>query len=70
MHLNPYGEDAVNLAADLANRSGHPPAHDRRLLNRMLAAAAAHPRMTNHVADLTSLMPHAPGTMHRLDAAP
>lgn len=20
MHLNPYGEDAVNLAADLANR--------------------------------------------------
>ncbi|MDX6362001.1 MAG: hypothetical protein QOC85_1004 [Streptomyces sp.] len=90
MHLNPYGADAVNLAADLANR---PPAdaeeladrcraaglvlerpvtsqdlartrdaleawekvvdaadeHERaELLNRMLAEAAAFPRMTNH----------------------
>ncbi|MGW0584963.1 CGNR zinc finger domain-containing protein [Streptomyces sp. NPDC002920] len=90
MHLNPYGEDAVNLAAELANR---PPADaaeltDRcraaglvvdspgtpedlrralealgawekvvdagddseraELVNRMLAEAAAHPRMTNH----------------------
>ncbi|MFD9505779.1 CGNR zinc finger domain-containing protein [Streptomyces mirabilis] len=90
MHLNPYGEDAVNLAADLANRRPadaeeladrcraaglvleNPAApqdldraqdaleawekvvdatdeHERaELLNRMLAAAAAHPRMTNH----------------------
>ncbi|MER5668934.1 CGNR zinc finger domain-containing protein [Streptomyces mirabilis] len=90
MHLNPYGEDAVNLAADLANRRPadaeeladrcraaglvlENPAtpqdldraqdaleawekvvdatdeHERaELLNRMLAAAAAHPRMTNH----------------------
>jgi len=91
MHLNPYGEDAVNLAADLANRR---PAdageladrcraagvavegpvtpddldrvgaaldawekvvdataeHERAaLVNAMLASAAAHPRMTNHV---------------------
>ncbi|MFD5074294.1 CGNR zinc finger domain-containing protein [Streptomyces sp. NPDC058371] len=90
MHLNPYGADAVNLAADLANR---PPVdaeeladrcraaglvlerpvtsgdlartldaleawekvvdaadeHERaELLNRMLAEAAAFPRMTNH----------------------
>nr|BCB17011.1 hypothetical protein [Streptomyces nobilis] len=90
MQLNPYGEDAVNLAADLANRR---PAsateladrcraaglalegpvtledlsraqaaldawegvvdaadeHERAaLLNEMLAAAAAHPRLTNH----------------------
>ncbi|MFF1546712.1 CGNR zinc finger domain-containing protein [Streptomyces sp. NPDC058291] len=90
MHLNPYGEDAVNLAADLANRRPadageladrcraaglvleHPvtpgdldrarealdaweqvvDAEDESeradLLNRMLAEAAAHPRMTNH----------------------
>ncbi|MEU2736677.1 CGNR zinc finger domain-containing protein [Streptomyces sp. NPDC007095] len=90
MHLNPYGEDAVNLAADLANRrpAGAEELADRcraaglvlenpvtpqdldrtqdalaawekvvdatdeheraELLNRMLAAAAAHPRMTNH----------------------
>ncbi|PBD00819.1 CGNR zinc finger protein [Streptomyces sp. Ag82_O1-15] len=90
MHLNPYGEDAVNLAADLANRRptgaeelavrcraaglvlenpATPQDLDRtqdalkaweevvdatdehqraELLNRMLAAAAAHPRMTNH----------------------
>lgn len=91
MHLNPYGEDVVNLAADLANRR---PAdaeeladrcraaglvlelpvtpqdlvraqevldawekvvdatdeHERaELVNRMLAAAATYPRMTNHV---------------------
>ncbi|PWI13679.1 hypothetical protein DI272_05605 [Streptomyces sp. Act143] len=91
MHLNPYGEDAVNLAADLANRrpadageladrcraaglavegpvtpddlarvgatldawekvvdatAGHERA---ALVNEMLAAAAAHPRMTDHV---------------------
>ncbi|GAA3465519.1 CGNR zinc finger domain-containing protein [Nonomuraea roseola] len=90
MHLNPYGEDAVNLAADLANRR---PASaeeladrcrsaglvlespvtsqdvdrvlavldewekvvdavdDREradLVNRMLAAAAAYPRLTDH----------------------
>ncbi|GAA4906171.1 hypothetical protein HD597_003096 [Nonomuraea thailandensis] len=90
MHLNPYGEDAVNLAADLANRrpatageladrcraaglvlespvtredldrlhavldewekvvdaSGE---HERaELVNRMLAASAAYPRMTDH----------------------
>ena len=91
MHLNPYGEDAVNLAADLANRrptdAGElaqrcraagvavegpvtPEDLDRvgatldawekvvdatdeseraALVNEMLAAAAAHPRMTNHV---------------------
>ncbi|MFD8214123.1 CGNR zinc finger domain-containing protein [Streptomyces sp. NPDC059697] len=90
MHLNPYGEDAVNLAADLANRrpAGAEELADRcraaglvlenpvtpqdldraqdalaawekvvdatdeheraELLNRMLASAAAHPRMTNH----------------------
>ncbi|MCX5157970.1 CGNR zinc finger domain-containing protein [Streptomyces sp. NBC_00264] len=90
MHLNPYGEDVVNLAADLANRRPanaeeladrcraaglvleHPvtaqdverthevldawekvvDADDEReraeLLNRMLAAAAAHPRLTDH----------------------
>lgn len=90
MHLNPYGEDAVNLAADLANRRPtgaeelaercraaglvlENPAtpqdldrtqdalkaweevvdatdeHERaELLNRMLAAAAGHPRMSNH----------------------
>jgi predicted RNA-binding Zn ribbon-like protein len=90
MHLNPYGEDAVNLAADLANRrpaSGADLAQrcraagllverpvtpwdidrtravldewekvvdttDEReraaLVNRMLAAAAAHPRLTDH----------------------
>ncbi|MEV7887673.1 CGNR zinc finger domain-containing protein [Streptomyces sp. NPDC002817] len=91
MHLNPYGEDAVNLAADLANRRPasageladrcraaglvvEGPAtpkdlertgevldawekvvdatdeHERaELVNRMLSAAAAYPRMTNHV---------------------
>ncbi|MEU9917030.1 CGNR zinc finger domain-containing protein [Streptomyces sp. NPDC051001] len=91
MHLNPYGEDAVNLAADLANRRPasaeeladrcraaglvvEVPAtpedlertavvldtwekvvdttdeHERAgLVNRMLAAAAAYPRMTDHV---------------------
>ncbi|MEU6375561.1 CGNR zinc finger domain-containing protein [Streptomyces sp. NPDC046909] len=91
MHLNPYGEDAVNLAADLANRRPvsaeelaercraagvalEGPAtpedlertlavldawekvvdsddeHERaELVNRMLAAATAYPRMTNHV---------------------
>lgn len=93
MHLNPYGEDAVKLAADLANRR---PAdvgeladrcraaglvlefpvtqrdldraqealdawekvvdatgeHERaELLNRMLAASTAHPRMTNHTGN-------------------
>jgi predicted RNA-binding Zn ribbon-like protein len=90
MHLNPYGEDAVNLTADLANRRPadaeeladrcraaglvlENPAtpqdldrtqnaleawekvvdatdeHERaELLNRMLATAAAYPRMTNH----------------------
>ncbi|MEU7040772.1 CGNR zinc finger domain-containing protein [Streptomyces varsoviensis] len=93
MHLNPYGTDAVNLAADLANR---PPADaaeladrcraaglelecrptprdlrgvratlraweaivdadDEReraeLVNRMLAEAAAHPRLTDHAGD-------------------
>ncbi|MBC2908134.1 CGNR zinc finger domain-containing protein [Streptomyces cupreus] len=90
MHLNPYGEDAVNLAADLANRrptsaeeladrcraAGLVLAHsvtpedlDRthatldawekvvdttdeqeraELVNGMLAAAATHPRLTNH----------------------
>ncbi|MCX5337362.1 MULTISPECIES: CGNR zinc finger domain-containing protein [unclassified Streptomyces] len=91
MHLNPYGEDAVNLAADLANRRPASPGeladrcraaglvvegpatpedlertgevldawekvvdatdeHERaELVNRMLATAAAYPRMTNHV---------------------
>ncbi|MFH8516192.1 CGNR zinc finger domain-containing protein [Streptomyces gelaticus] len=93
MHLNPYGEDVVNLAADLANRR---PAnageladrcraaglvverpvtqqdldrtrevldawekvvdaddeHERaELLNRMLSAAAAYPRLTDHAGD-------------------
>ncbi|MCX4766150.1 CGNR zinc finger domain-containing protein [Streptomyces sp. NBC_01275] len=90
MHLNPYGEDVVNLAADLANRRPasadelasrcraaglvleHPvvpgdldraldaldgwekvvDADDEReraeLLNRMLATAAAYPRLTDH----------------------
>ncbi|GAA4234104.1 hypothetical protein GCM10022254_38200 [Actinomadura meridiana] len=90
MHLNPYGEDAVKLAAKLANRrpaSGTELAHccqaagllmdqpvtqqdvdrtwavldewekvvdttDEReraaLVNRMLTAAAAHPRLTDH----------------------
>ncbi|MEE1744793.1 MULTISPECIES: CGNR zinc finger domain-containing protein [unclassified Streptomyces] len=93
MHLNPYGEDVVDLAADLANRR---PAsaeelaercraaglvvdlpvtpqdldrtqdvldawekavdadgeHERaELLNRMLAAAAAYPRLTDHAGD-------------------
>ncbi|WP_030411630.1 CGNR zinc finger domain-containing protein [Streptomyces sp. NRRL S-1448] len=91
MHLNPYGEDAVNLAADLANRRPTSPeeladrcraaglvlehpatprdlervgvaleawvkvvdaSDDERaraaLLNEMLQATAAHPRLTNH----------------------
>ncbi|QXJ25604.1 CGNR zinc finger domain-containing protein [Actinomadura graeca] len=90
MHLNPYGEDAVNLAADLANRRPGDAAElaDRcrtaglvlerpvtpgdleltlavldawekvvdagddqeraGLLNRMLAAASAYPRLTDH----------------------
>ncbi|NRQ35059.1 CGNR zinc finger domain-containing protein [Nonomuraea sp. NN258] len=90
MHLNPYGEDAVKLAADLANRRPADPvelaercraaglvlerpvtrddlertgavldawekvvdAVDEReradLVNRMLAAAAAYPRLTDH----------------------
>ncbi|MFC8131246.1 CGNR zinc finger domain-containing protein [Streptomyces sp. NPDC057302] len=90
MHLNPYGEEVVNLAADLANRRPATAdelaercrtaglvleapvtpddldrAHDAleawekvvdatdederaELLNRMLEASAAHPRMTNH----------------------
>lgn len=90
MHLNPYGADAVNLAADLANRRPGTPAeladrcraaglvlespataddlrrvlatldaweavvdagdeHERAgRLNRMLAAAAAYPRLTDH----------------------
>ncbi|MEU2131364.1 CGNR zinc finger domain-containing protein [Streptomyces sp. NPDC018352] len=93
MHLNPYGEDVVKLAADLANRR---PAsaeeladrcrtaglmvelpvtpqdldrtrevldawekvvdaeeeHERaELLNRMLATAAAYPRLTDHAED-------------------
>ncbi|MEU0987371.1 CGNR zinc finger domain-containing protein [Streptomyces sp. NPDC005953] len=90
MHLNPYGEDAVNLAADLANRRPEsvdelaercssaglaleckvtaddldraqvalnlweeivdaPEEQDRAdRLNRMLAEAAAHPRLTSH----------------------
>ncbi|WP_406016111.1 CGNR zinc finger domain-containing protein [Streptomyces sp. NBC_00984] len=93
MHLNPYGEDVVNLAADLANRRPATaeeladrcraaglvvdlPAmpqdldrtqealdawekavdaddeHERaELLNRMLAAAAAYPRLTDHAGD-------------------
>ncbi|MFI6063292.1 CGNR zinc finger domain-containing protein [Streptomyces sp. NPDC051286] len=93
MHLNPYGEDAVNLAADLANRRPanaeeladrcraaglvleHPvtardldrtqaaleawekvvDATDEReraeLVNRMLAAACTHPRLTDHADD-------------------
>lgn len=90
MHLNPYGEDAVNLAADLANRRPETAEeladrcraaglvleqpvtpqdldrtravldawekvvdatdeHERaELVNRMLAAAAAYPRLTAH----------------------
>jgi predicted RNA-binding Zn ribbon-like protein len=90
MHLNPYGEDAVNLAADLANRrpAGAEELADRcaaaglvlehpvtpqdldralaaleawekvvdatgereraELANRMLAEAAAYPRLTDH----------------------
>jgi len=93
MHLNPYGEDAVNLAADLANQRPtsaeeltdrcraagltlHTPAtpqdlehtlhaldmwekavdttdeHERaNLVNAMLAASTAHPRLTNHTDD-------------------
>ncbi|MFB7208972.1 CGNR zinc finger domain-containing protein [Streptomyces sp. NPDC056255] len=93
MHLNPYGEDVVKLAADLANRRPAsaeelaercraaglvvellvtPQDLDRthevldawekvvdaeeehvraELLNRMLAAAAAHPRLTDHADD-------------------
>ncbi|MEU4835152.1 CGNR zinc finger domain-containing protein [Streptosporangium sp. NPDC023615] len=93
MHLNPYGEDAVNLAADLANRSPADAgelaercraaglvlerpvtpedvdrvraalrgwekvvdATDEReragLVNRMLAEAAAYPRLTDHAGD-------------------
>jgi len=93
MHLNPYGEDAVNMAADLANRRPtsaeeltarcraagltlHSPAtpqdldrildaldmwekvvdatdeHERaNLVNAMLAASTAHPRLTNHADD-------------------
>ncbi|MCX4734261.1 CGNR zinc finger domain-containing protein [Streptomyces sp. NBC_01363] len=93
MHLNPYGEDVVNLATDLANRRPATaeeladrcraaglvvdlPAtsqdldrtqealdawekavdaddeHERaELLNRMLAAAAAYPRLTDHAGD-------------------
>ncbi|AUY52439.1 CGNR zinc finger domain-containing protein [Streptomyces sp. CB01881] len=93
MHLNPYGEDAVKLAADLANRRPTTAeeladrcraaglvvdgpatpqdleraaavldawekvvdAADEReraeLLNRMLAAAADHPRLTDHSGD-------------------
>ncbi|MDT0322275.1 CGNR zinc finger domain-containing protein [Streptomyces millisiae] len=91
MMLNPYGEDAVNLAADLANRrpesateladrcraaglvlerrvtpedlgraraaldawEGIVDAHGEQeradLLNRMLAEAAAYPRLTSHL---------------------
>ncbi|MEU5897293.1 MULTISPECIES: CGNR zinc finger domain-containing protein [Streptomyces] len=90
MHLNPYGEDAVNLAAELANRRPadaeeladrcraaglvleRPVAHAdlvralealdawekvvdavdeherAELVNAMLAAAAAYPRLTDH----------------------
>ncbi|GGV89224.1 hypothetical protein GCM10015535_42580 [Streptomyces gelaticus] len=93
MHLNPYGEDVVNLAADLANRrpadageladrcraaglvverSVTPQDLDAtrkvldawekvvdaddeleraELLNRMLSAAAAYPRLTDHAGD-------------------
>ncbi|WP_328476187.1 CGNR zinc finger domain-containing protein [Actinoplanes sp. NBC_00393] len=93
MHLNPYGADAVNLAADLANHRPAVPAeladrcraaglvlesaataddlrhllatldaweavvdaaddHDRAArLNRMLAAATAYPRLTDHAGD-------------------
>lgn len=93
MHLNPYGEDVVKLAADLANRRPASAAeladrcraaglvvelpvtpqdldrthevldswekvvdaegeHERaELLNRMLAAAAAYPRLTDHAED-------------------
>ncbi|WP_326763814.1 CGNR zinc finger domain-containing protein [Streptomyces sp. NBC_01591] len=93
MHLNPYGEDVVNLAADLANlrpTSADELAdrcraaglvvelpvtpqdldrthevldawekavdaddeHERaEMLNRMLAAAAAYPRLTDHADD-------------------
>ncbi|MFJ2922096.1 CGNR zinc finger domain-containing protein [Streptomyces sp. NPDC087307] len=93
MHLNPYGEDVVNLAADLANRRPAsaeeladrcraaglvvdlpvtPRDLDRtrdvldvweeavdaddederaELLNRMLPAAAAYPRLTDHAGD-------------------
>ncbi|MFK0291926.1 CGNR zinc finger domain-containing protein [Streptomyces sp. NPDC090442] len=93
MHLNPYGEDAVNLAADLANRrptsadelaercaaaglalEGPVTSHDVdralvaldaweavvdatdgaervALVNRMLAAATSHPRLTAHSCD-------------------
>jgi predicted RNA-binding Zn ribbon-like protein len=92
MHLNPYGADAVNLAADLANRRPasaeeladrcraaglvleHPVTspdldrtqavldewekvvdaadeHERaELVNRMMAASAAYPRLTDHAA--------------------
>lgn len=91
VHLNPYGEDAVRLAVDLANRPPNtPPELERRcveaglvvdrrgtaadlasvldllrtwcavvdapgpaaraaLLNDLLAAATAHPRLTDHV---------------------
>ncbi|MDN3024022.1 CGNR zinc finger domain-containing protein [Streptomyces sp. S.PB5] len=38
MHLNPYGEDAVNLAADLANRR---PASAEELADRCHAAGLA-----------------------------
>ncbi|MFE0172161.1 CGNR zinc finger domain-containing protein [Streptomyces sp. NPDC059002] len=38
MHLNPYGEDAVNLAADLANR---PPADAAELADRCRVAGLA-----------------------------
>ncbi|QEV21625.1 CGNR zinc finger domain-containing protein [Streptomyces alboniger] len=93
MHLNPYGTDAVNLAADLANRrpTGAEELTDRcraaglalerpatprdmavlegaldawekvvdaadeeeraEAVNAMLAASAAHPRLTDHAGD-------------------
>ncbi|AZM57111.1 hypothetical protein DMA15_34890 [Streptomyces sp. WAC 01529] len=93
MHLNPYGTDAVNLAADLANRRPTDPDdlanHCRaagltlerpaepvdlaillaaldawekvvdatgeqeraEAVNSMLAASAAHPRLTDHAGD-------------------
>ncbi|MGW0534009.1 CGNR zinc finger domain-containing protein [Streptomyces sp. NPDC003032] len=93
MHLNPYGTDAVNLAADLANRFPADPGElaDRcraagltlerpaapedlaavraaldawekvvdaadeceraESVNRMLAASAGHPRLTDHAGD-------------------